>query len=116
MSRGPSSLTRAFLLAERRLRQNVPCRWPVLIHLRRGMRGSGEFGCAYPALISRKKKHCIVIEIEESLTGQEAIDTLIHEYAHAVAWNRRGSDHGPAWGEAYSRCYRAVVDGGKRRR
>ena len=34
-----------------------------------------------------------------------AIDTLIHEYAHHLS---RRVGHGKAWGEAYSRCYRAV--------
>ncbi len=38
-----------------------------------------------------------------------AVETLIHELAHAVAWEKNIADpigdHGPSWGVAYSRVY-----------
>jgi hypothetical protein len=39
-------------------------------------------------------------------------DTLIHEWAHALVSKAGGpleDSHGPFWGVAYARCYRAVV-------
>lgn len=36
-----------------------------------------------------------------------ATTTLCHEIGHVIAW--RNADHGPAWGRAFARCYRAVM-------
>lgn len=38
-------------------------------------------------------------------------ETIVHEYAHALAWtpaHRNLKDHGPLWGVAYSMCYVAA--------
>jgi hypothetical protein len=64
-----------------------------------------------------------VIRLNNRMNQQEAIDTLIHEWAHALAWNysldKMASDpevdrgvfeaasHDEAWGCAYSRAWRA---------
>lgn len=38
------------------------------------------------------------------------LDTLIHEYAHAMTWNTQGEEqHGPAWGVAYAKCYNVSI-------
>jgi predicted SprT family Zn-dependent metalloprotease len=40
-------------------------------------------------------------------------DTLLHEWAHAIAWtegHETTEDHGPEWGLAYSRVYQEIVD------
>ena len=40
-------------------------------------------------------------------------DTLVHEWAHCVAWKADHSelqDHGTAWGLAYATCYRVVIE------
>jgi hypothetical protein len=39
-----------------------------------------------------------------------AVDTLIHELAHAVAWDKDDIDHGPKWGVAYSKVYRLYLE------
>lgn len=47
------------------------------------------------------------------LTHNEVIDTLIHEWAHAMAWTPAHpsvTDHAPEWGLAYSKCYQAVIE------
>lgn len=36
------------------------------------------------------------------------VDTLVHEWAHLLAWDAPGSDHNRAWGEAYARIYRTL--------
>ena len=39
------------------------------------------------------------------------VDTVFHEWAHAMCWSLTRVDHGEVWGSAYSRCYRVVVEG-----
>ena len=47
-------------------------------------------------------------------TIQELVDTLLHEWAHALAYGTtfraEFDDHGPEWGVAYSRAYQATVE------
>ena len=50
-----------------------------------------------------------IIEIDSSLRPCLATRILIHEWAHTLSWDAE-DDHGPAWGVAYSRCYRALFD------
>lgn len=44
------------------------------------------------------------------VTRSEVEDTIAHEWAHALAWGL-GSNHGPHWGRAYARAYRALAAG-----
>lgn len=51
-----------------------------------------------------------LIRINKNLPDHEAIETLLHEWAHAVAWDRCPVDeHCDEWGKAYSRVYRAFL-------
>lgn len=66
---------------------------------------------------------CFVIRLNWRLGEHEAVETLVHEWAHALAWNyshdnlsRQGTatrdeweraTHDEAWGLAYSKAYRA---------
>jgi hypothetical protein len=66
-----------------------------------------------------------VIRLSNRMNQQEAIDTLIHEWAHALAWNYsldrmardpdvdrelfEAASHDEAWGCAYSRVWRACL-------
>lgn len=46
-------------------------------------------------------------------TGQEMLDSLVHEWAHVLAWTQSHStleDHDPLWGVAYALCYQAVIE------
>ena len=54
------------------------------------------------------KTKILTIVIDEGNTKAETIDTLIHEWAHAMC----GDDlsHSESWGVAYSKCYRAFHD------
>lgn len=50
------------------------------------------------------------IRINRTLPEHEAIETLLHEWAHALAWTRCQYDqHCDEWGKAYSRVYRAFL-------
>lgn len=116
MAKGPPSFTSELRRAESALRRSVRCRWPVMVTLRRGLVQSGLAGCADVALSPRGRRYVAMIDIDESLTGREAIDTLVHEYAHIVAWGADKNDHGPNWGKAYARCYRVVIEREGRKR
>lgn len=56
------------------------------------------------------------IQLDISIPGPGAdwaIDTLIHEWAHCLVVGACKEDsHGPIWGVAQARCYRAAVDPG----
>ena len=48
------------------------------------------------------------IRIDRSRPEQVQVDTLVHEFAHAIAyleWENTW-DHGPEFGVAYADCYR----------
>jgi len=53
------------------------------------------------------------IQIESRQPLQAIIDTLQHEWAHAMVWDASEGpeydSHGPLWGVAQARCYRAVL-------
>lgn len=60
--------------------------------------------------------HCAIegatIAIRDIADEWEAIETLMHEWAHAM--NRNDDPdatltHGPAWGVAFARCYQLVI-------
>jgi len=116
MARGHSSLTTEFLRAERALRAQIRCRRPVVVYLRSGQDMGDDAGCSCLAIQARPLRQVVVADISADMTAHEAIETLIHEYAHAAAWGRDRDPHGPEWGKAYSRCYRVVVYGKKRRK
>ena len=58
----------------------------------------------------RREGH-YVVRLCREMDEATMLDTLAHEWAHAMTWRKTKIDHGPAWGKAYSRCYRVVVDG-----
>jgi hypothetical protein len=53
------------------------------------------------------------IEIEGRQPMQGILDTLIHEWAHAMVWDATEDPvyegHGPLWGVAFARAYRVVM-------
>ena len=51
-----------------------------------------------------------IIRICKDLKEEQAIEILIHEWAHAISWNKCTSDdHCNEWGKAYSRVYRVFL-------
>ena len=51
------------------------------------------------------------IRLSPNLDATARRETLAHEWAHAMVWKASRVDHGEAWGRAYSRCYRVLVEG-----
>lgn len=49
-----------------------------------------------------------MIEVDTRQPIHAMLDTLIHEWAHAMIWDASqgaGAPHGPLWGVAWARCY-----------
>lgn len=84
------------------LKDNFPQDYPVSV---RRVVMSQE----YDGDCQLKNKHYL-IRINKCLKEHVAIDTLLHEYAHCVSWNKCTSDHHCSeWGKAYSKLYRAFL-------
>ena len=55
----------------------------------------------------------LLVRVNKNLTWYIAIETLLHEWAHAVAWPREAEDHNRAWSDVYGKIYRHwYQDGG----
>jgi predicted mannosyl-3-phosphoglycerate phosphatase (HAD superfamily) len=57
-----------------------------------------------------KRGRSFIIGICTGMESAQAEDTLMHEYAHCLSWFSTQEDHGPEWGVAFSRVYRAIID------
>lgn len=60
--------------------------------------------------LCEKKDNKFLIKININLAEDYSIDVLIHEFAHAVAWEKDTDIHGPNWGRAYSKVYRMFLE------
>ena len=88
------------------LRKECPPAFPVSVR-RLALKDDG---------FCQKKSDKFIIGIDKTLTEREAIDTLLHEWSHARAWNHlhdamdegefEKKIHDAAWGVAYSEVYR----------
>jgi hypothetical protein len=100
------------------LRETCPAAKPVIV--RTGWLPSGNLG----ECIRRPER--FVIRLSDKLNEALALETLLHEWSHAIAWNftldalARNPDvdrekfeaeaHGEAWGCAYSRVWREYLN------
>jgi hypothetical protein len=56
------------------------------------------------------KRDRFLVRINRTLPEHEAIETLIHEMAHVLSWDRCPLDeHCDEWGKSYSRLYRSFL-------
>jgi len=82
------------------LRREFPPRYPVTI-CSQSLKGlSGD--CIF-------KNHRFLIRINSKKAFSERIDTILHEYAHALTWFGADcvEDHSDEWGLCYAKLYRA---------
>lgn len=85
----------------RLLKQKFPLEFPV--NVRRLQLSKLDGDC-------QLKNNSFLIRIDRDLEEHEAIEVVIHEYAHAIAWDRCHNDlHCDEWGKAYSRVYRCFL-------
>lgn len=93
--------------AVRKLRKECPVIHPIKV--RRTAISKPLYGdCGF-----RKEDGGFYIRILKSLDEITAIETLIHEWAHAMTWFSVAAiaeegDHNSEWGVAYARCYRTL--------
>jgi hypothetical protein len=90
------------------LKRNFPAKVPV--HVRRcALSVCGHtFGWT-------DTKSCaqLTIKVRKGMCPRCQIDTLLHEWAHALTWfgaDAEYEDHGPEWGVAYARIYRLFCE------
>jgi hypothetical protein len=99
------------------LRSSCPPALPVVVRI--GRIAAGLHGCCY------RDRQMFVVRISNQLDEATAVDVLVHEWAHAIAWNlehdrlvncsRISRDqfsiatHGPDWGVAFSQAYVTYV-------
>ena len=63
--------------------------------------------------VSDDARYTIVVYYNNEITFQSAVNSLIHEYAHAMVWDSKeahAQDHGHYWGLAYAWCYRILIE------
>lgn len=54
-------------------------------------------------------KGVFIITIASNVNKTVAIESLIHEWAHAMAWHEK-KEHGPVWGVCYARLWSDLFD------
>ncbi len=59
--------------------------------------------------ITHHKKDCNIIYIDKKLDHNQAIDTLVHEYSHALSGFFGEDAHPHSWAVCYGRVYRNYV-------
>lgn len=91
---------RAFYKTWRTLKKHLPLSHPV--RLRRVPLSKLDGDCDY-------RNDTYWIRIDKALPEYYAIEVLIHELAHALAWGKDKDSHGPNWGKAYSFVYRTYL-------
>jgi hypothetical protein len=88
----------------RLLRRDAPPLLPIRVYVRDKV-GDGWLGATTVKYDERDRPKHFMVEIRKSV-GAVMRDTVLHEWAHAVAW-REGHetvcDHDPEWALAYSR-------------
>ena len=103
----------------RLLRREFPVGVPVtiktVVKLRCTDTGDLLFGSCLASTTSRGKVKKFVIEIARGLSLDTAIDTLMHEWAHATDQLENGTPerrpHRDSWGAHYARIWRAYAGG-----
>lgn len=88
------------------LRREIPPAFPIRVIRTRLKEDAGD--CLL-------KDGRFIIRIDTRLGQDAAVLILLHEWAHALAWDAPGwlpgeEDHHPAWGMAYSRVYEVWLD------
>lgn len=96
----------------RNLKKRAPLPVPVSVRtfpkLKCDESGALLYGHCVATLNYRGKIESFEIAIVRGLPLDTAIDTLLHEWAHAVDQieNGSGCGHGPKWGAAYAKMWR----------
>lgn len=92
----------------RKLRKDCPISLPVKV-VTKDLGKQKLCGCCYAYLTPGGKIDHFVIEIDRNMGILTAIDTLLHEWAHAMDKELYGiplEPHRNSWGECYAKVWR----------
>lgn len=85
------------------LKKNFPADLPVRVRRR-------KLSKALDGYCKLKDDYYLIVICKEA-PEHEAVDTLLHEWAHTLTWDKcPKDDHCNEWGIAYSRIYRMFVN------
>jgi len=111
-----SSATLAEYGVRKQLREKLEelqesCPLPMAVRLCfsiKGLRAGADFACCRVSTTKAFGRHWL-ITINPGLTANEALDCLIHEYAHAMTECIGGTElTDTLWGIAYAKAYASV--------
>lgn len=96
----------------RKLRKEMPCALPVFV--RRAYEPDDGYGRTYLRTNERSYQIVISTHIRDEITERvrrvtynELVDSLIHEWAHAVTYTKK--HHSRKWGSTYAETYCAAI-------
>ena len=96
----------------RDLRRECPLSAPIRV-VTRDLGRAKLCGCCIAYLKPNGKIERFLIEVDKSMSIATAIDTLLHEWAHALDKEANGiptEPHRNRWGECYARVWRLYVN------
>ncbi len=96
----------------RMLRKHCPVEKPVRV-ICKNLNKARICGCCMAYVNQAGKITRFVIQIDSNLGQLTAIDTLLHEWAHALDQDLNGvavEPHRDSWGECYAQVWRAYDD------
>lgn len=104
---------KSFQYLSRLLRRKFPLSCPLRL-VGKQLLSPRLCGCCVAYLSSEGMIDRFVIEIDTGLTTPVAVETLLHEYAHAMDQDLNGvalEPHRDSWGVCYAQLWRTYVDG-----
>jgi hypothetical protein len=119
----PKDLTvdQKFRIICRLLRRDFPPEYPIRVHRRSSEHMAvgnykvkdaplGYCSLANAGTRAEDNRRYFVIELHKEISWDQMFHTLIHEWAHALTWEREGKDHGDLFARALGNLYRAFVE------
>ena len=96
----------------RDLRRECPIQTPIKV-VTKDLGRAKLCGCCIAYLRPNGTVERFVIEVDKSMSVMAAIDTLLHEWAHALDNEANGvplEPHRNSWGECYARVWRVYAN------
>ena len=96
----------------RALRVECPVREPVKV-VTKSLKAQRMCGCCLTYKTANGKISGFRIEIDNELSWLTAVDSLLHEWAHAMDQSKNGTfsePHRDSWGRCYARVWRCYIN------
>lgn len=66
--------------------------------------------CSMANANSKDRERYFLIELRKDVSWDQMFHTILHEWAHALTWERESKDHGDLFARALGNLYRAYVE------